>query len=107
MKVSLPRSATLVLAGIEIAVALFSLLAVIMAVASLFRDPTHPHDGEWMPLLLIVFLPVGLVFGAAGVTLVTSWRFRWWFQFVPVLAILAVVVFLVFADWVPAACDCI
>jgi hypothetical protein len=91
------RIATLALLVFELLVAGFAAVVAIVMFVSLNRSGSDAWDNEWSWFTLVVAAITFVSFGIAALGLMTSWRFRWWLQAVPVVALVAGVVLFVFA----------
>lgn len=91
------RIATLTLLAFELLVAGFAVVVAIVMLVSLNRSGSDAWDTEWSWFTLVVAAIAFLSFGIAALGLVTSWRFRWWLQAVPVVALVAGILLFVFA----------
>jgi hypothetical protein len=91
------RIATRALLAFELLLAGFAAVVAIVMLVSLTRSGSDAWDTEWSWFALVVAAITFLCFGIAALGLMTSWRFRWWLQAVPVLALLAGIGVFVFA----------
>jgi len=62
-----------------------------------FFPPPWP-EGEWAILGALVFLPISVSFGTAGLALVRNWNSAWRYQMAPGIVIVALSIFFYFAD---------
>ena len=83
------RLATLALLSFELLVAGFAAVVAIVMLVSLNRSASDAWDKEWSSFTLAVSGITFVSFGIAALGLVTSWRFRWWLQAVPIFALVA------------------
>ena len=60
-----------------------------------FTTPRHPQlEGEWSPIVLVVFTPLLVTMTAASLTMWYRMKYRWWVQTLPVIALFGIGLFL-------------
>jgi len=91
------RLATLALLSFELLAAGFAAVLAIVMLVSLNRSDSDAWDREWSSFTLAVAGIACLSFGIPGLGLLTSWRFRWWLQAVPIVVLVAGAVLFVLA----------
>lgn len=91
------RLATLALLAFELLVTGFAAVLAAVMLFSLYRSALDAYDKEWTSFTLVVAGVTFVSFGIAALGLAISWRFKWWLQAVPLAALVAGILFFLFA----------
>ncbi len=85
-----------ILGGAEILIALFAAYLSVSLIVGFVGDDRFA--GEWGVLLIPIDLVVAAVFGWAGYMLLTRKTAVWKYQLVPLIAVVLIAAFLIWAD---------